>query len=155
MNKDSNKMEYLGNIDLLKIPKTAFLCSQKCPAEVVLKSYEWAKRQREAGNCIVCSNHSIIEKDVFEILLKGNQPLIYVLPRGLKTKWDAALTRAIENKRLLIVTPFTQDIKWVTRETSEKKNEFIVLITDQIVVGFANPGGQLEKLLKDRTYVSL
>ena len=148
-------MEYLGNIDLLKIPKTAFLCSQKCPAEVVLKSYEWAKRQREAGNCIVCSNHSIIEKDVFEILLKGNQPLIYVLPRGLKTKWDAALTRAIENKRLLIVTPFTQDIKWVTRETSEKKNEFIVLITDQIVVGFANPGGQLEKLLKDRTYVSL
>jgi hypothetical protein len=37
------KMEYLGNTDLLKLPKTAFLCSQKCPAEVVLTSggFDW------------------------------------------------------------------------------------------------------------------
>ena len=41
------------------------------------------------------------------------------------------------------------------RRMSEKKNEFIVSIADQIVVGFANPGGQLEKLLKDRMYISL
>ncbi len=148
-------MEHLGNIDLLKLHKTAFLSSQKCPAEVVLKSYEWAKKQREAGNCIVCSNHSIIEKDVFEILLRGTQPLIYVLPRGLKKQWDADINRATENKRLLIVTPFTPDIRRVTRDTSEKKNEFIVSIADQIVVGYANPGGQLEKLLKDRMYISL
>lgn len=61
-------MEYLGNKDILKHPKTGFLCSKKCPTKVVLKSYEWAKKQRAEGNCGVCGNHSQIEKDVFEIL---------------------------------------------------------------------------------------
>lgn len=55
-------MKTWGNNEILKLNKTAFLCSQKCPAEIVLKSYDWAKEQREQGNCIVCGNHSQIEK---------------------------------------------------------------------------------------------
>jgi hypothetical protein len=34
------KMKTLGNNEILKMNKTAFLCSQKCPAEIVLKSYD-------------------------------------------------------------------------------------------------------------------
>jgi hypothetical protein len=37
----------LGNTDLLKLPKTAFLCSRKVPASVVLKSYDWTIEQKE------------------------------------------------------------------------------------------------------------
>ena len=36
-------METWGNTNLLKLEKTAFLFSQKCPAAIVLKSYDWAK----------------------------------------------------------------------------------------------------------------
>jgi len=32
-------MNYKGEIALLELQKTAFLCSQKCPAEIVLKSF--------------------------------------------------------------------------------------------------------------------
>ena len=46
-------MEYLGNKNIIEKEKTAFLCSQKCPAEVVLKSYEWAKKQRALARVIV------------------------------------------------------------------------------------------------------
>jgi len=145
-------MEYLGNLDLLKLHKTAFLCSQKCPADVVLKSYGWAKEQRSAGNCIVCGNHSQIEKDVFEILLRGNQPLIMVLPRGLKSHWSEDVLRAIQSQRLLIITPFKEDVKRVTRATSEKCNETILSLADQVVVGYANSGGQLEKILRPTTF---
>ena len=56
--------ENIGNIDLLKLPKTAFLCSRKVPATVVLKCYDWAIEQREEGNCIISGFHSVIEKDV-------------------------------------------------------------------------------------------
>ncbi len=38
-------MEYFGNLDLLKLHKSVFLCSQKYPADVVLKSYNWVKEQ--------------------------------------------------------------------------------------------------------------
>ncbi|MEI6143910.1 MAG: DNA-binding protein [Mariniphaga sp.] len=148
-------MEYLGNLDLLKLHKTAFLCSQKCPADVVLKSYGWAKEQRAVGNCIVCGNHSQIEKDVFEILLRGNQPLIMMLPRGLKTLWSDDILKAIQSQRLLIVSPFKEDVKRVTRATSGKCNETILSLADQIVIGFANMGGQLEKTLEDKIYLLL
>ena len=148
-------MEYLGNLDLLKLHKTAFLCSQKCPADVVLKSYGWAKEQRTAGNCIVCGNHSQIEKDVFEILLRGNEPLIMVLPRGLKTLWHEEILQAIQRQRLLIFSPFNLDVKRVTRATSQKCNETILSLSDQIVVGFANVGGQLAKTLVDKMYLML
>lgn len=61
-------MEYLGNRELLKNETIGFLSSRKCPADIVLKSYEWAKKQRKEGNCVICGNHSQIEKDVFEKL---------------------------------------------------------------------------------------
>jgi len=49
---------YLGNTELLKLPKTAFLCSRKVPAGVVLKCYDWAIAQRDAGRCIISGIHS-------------------------------------------------------------------------------------------------
>ena len=148
-------MEYLGNLDLLKLHKTAFLCSQKCPADVVLKSYSWAKEQRSAGNCIVCGDHSQIEKDAFDILLRGNQPLVMVLPRGLKSLWNEDILKAIQRQRLLIISPFKEDVKRVTRATSAKCNETILSLADQVVVGYANSGGQLEKTLVDKMYLLL
>jgi len=128
-------MEYLGNTDLLKLPKTAFLCSQKCPAEVVLRSYDWAKQQREAGNCIVFGNHSIIEKDVFQILLRGNQSLILMLARGMKSQVEPELQETLKANRLLVISPFNQVVKRVTRETALIRNQKIIEISNQIVVG--------------------
>lgn len=148
-------MEYFGNKDILKHRKTGFLSSRKCPAEVVLKSYAWAKKQRAEGNCVVCGNHSQIEKDVFEILLKGEQPLVLVLPRGLKKRWDKSWLENVEKGRLLIVSPFGQEVTRVTRETAIKKNETIIDLSEQITVGYKSPGGQLDKLLTDKEFDNL
>lgn len=141
-------MHYLGNKEILNRQKTAFLCSQKIPADVVLKSYDWAKKQRAKGLCVVCGNHSQIEKDVFEILLKGKQPLILALARGMKTRWDADTIKAVNDHRLLVITCFDKEISRVTRETAEKRNRQIIEISDHIVVGYKTGNGQLDVLLK-------
>lgn len=140
-------MEHFGNKDILNNHKIGFLSSRKCPAEVVLKSYEWAKKQRTERNCVVCGNHSQIEKDVFDILLKGEQPLVLVLPRGLKKRWDKRWLENIEKNRLLVISPFPKDITRVTRETAIHKNETILSLSDNIVVGYKSPNGQLDRLL--------
>ena len=145
-------MEYFGNNDILKEKAIGFLSSRKCPAEVVLKSYEWAKKQREIGSCIICGNHSQIEKDVFEILLKGNQPLILVLPRGLKSRWPKEWLEGIDKNRLLIISPFPKEVKRVTRETAIEKNRTIIELSKEIVVGYSSMGGQLDDLLKNMKY---
>jgi len=148
-------MEQKGNIKLINLQKTAFLCSQKCPAEVVLKSYDWAKKQREQEDCIICGNHSQIEKDVFEILLKGNQPLILVLARGMKTSWEPEIEKAINKNRLLVISPFEKETKRVTRDTAEIRNRKIIEICDRIIVGYKSTGGQLDGLLKGHKYENL
>ena len=61
--------EFLGNKNILKLTKVAFLCSRKCPASIVLKSYDWAIAQREVGKCVISGFHSKIEKDVLHYLL--------------------------------------------------------------------------------------
>ena len=140
-------MEYLGNKDILKIHKTAFLCSQKVPAEFIIKSYDWAKEQRNKGVCVICGNHSQIEKDVFEILLKGKQPLILALARGMKKRWDPGVLKALSEKRLLVISPFGEKEKRVTRDQAAIRNKLIIALADTIVVGYMSKGGLLEQIL--------
>jgi hypothetical protein len=54
--------QLLGNENILELEKTAFLCSRSIPASAVLKCYDWAIVQREAGNCIISGFHSQLEK---------------------------------------------------------------------------------------------
>lgn len=133
-----NIKEHIGNIALLELTKTAFLCSRKVPASIVLKCYDWAIQQREDGNCIVSGFHSQLEKDVLHYLLKGNQPIIVVLARGLKQKIEPEFLEPIEKGRLLIITPFEEKVKRVTTETAKIRNKTIIELADNIVIGFAS-----------------
>jgi predicted Rossmann fold nucleotide-binding protein DprA/Smf involved in DNA uptake len=141
-------MDYFGNIGLLDLPKTAFLCSRKVPASAVLKCYDWAISQREAGNCVISGFHSQLEKDVFHYLLKGNQPIIIALARGLKEKIEPELIKPIEQRRVLIISPFDRNVKRVTEQTSEIRNKMMIELADNITIGYASEGGKLETLLK-------
>jgi len=143
-------VECIGNRDILKFDTTAFLCSQRCPADVVLKSYDWAKEQRQNRNCIVCGNHSQIEKDVFDILLKGDQPIVLVLARGMKSRWEPGILNAINDDRLLIISPFDRKIKRVTRDTAEERNRIIMEMSDSVRIGYKSTNGQLERLLQEK-----
>ncbi len=139
----------LGNTELLKLRKTAFLCSREIPASVVLKCYDWAIEQRDQGNCIISGFHSRIEKDVFHYLLAGTQPVIMVLARGMKEKIDTDLKAAVDAGRLLMVTPFENSVKRVTAETAEKRNRFMIELADEVVIGYAGKGGMLEGLVEE------
>lgn len=143
-------MNTFGNIELLKIPKTAFLCSRKIPASVVLKCYDWAIAQREAGNCVISGFHSQLEKDVLHYLLKGKQPIIVAMARGLKQKLEPELQQAMDEGRLLLITPFDETVKRVTEKTAAIRNQMMIELADEAVVGFASEGGKLKKLLQEQ-----
>jgi predicted Rossmann fold nucleotide-binding protein DprA/Smf involved in DNA uptake len=139
----------IGNIDLLKLPKTAFLCSRKVPAGAVLKCYDWAISQRESGNCIISGFHSQLEKDVFHYLLKGKQPIIIALARGLKEKLEQELQKPLDEGRLLIITPFEKTIKRVSEKTAAIRNKLMMELADRIVLGYASHEGNLDRLIEE------
>ncbi len=143
--------EHIGNIKLLELKKTAFLCSRKVPASIVLKCYDWAIEQREQGNCVMSGFQSQIEKDVLHYLLKGKQPIIIALARGLKEKLETELEQAINQGKLLIITPFDKEVKRVTEKTAQTRNHLMIDLAANITVGFKRKGGLLEELLKQTT----
>lgn len=140
--------DHIGNYELLKLSKTAFLCSRKVPASIVLKCYDWAIEQREKGNCIISGFHSKLEKDVLHFLLKGQQPIILALARGLKERIEPEFQQAIEQGRLLIITPFSKEVKRVTEQTATIRNKMMIDLADKIAVGHISIGGLLEEHLR-------
>lgn len=106
-------MRYLGNKKILKQHETAFLCSRKYPSDIVLKSLDWAKEKKDNGECAISGFHSLIEKDVFNILLKGKQPIILVLARGMKKRWPEEIKEAVDNTRLLKISSFDDNVKHI------------------------------------------
>ena len=140
-----------GNIELLQLPQTAFLCSRKVPASAVLRCYDWAIEQREKGVCVISGFHSQIEKDVLHYLLKGTQPIIVALARGLKEKLEPAFEKPLQENRLLIISPFDESVKRVTTQTAQTRNQLMIDLANEITVGYASAGGNLELLLQGVT----
>jgi len=137
----------LGNESLLDLHLIAFLCSRKVPASVILRCYDWAIEQRDEGNCVISGFHSQIEKDILHYLLKGKQPIIVVLARGMKERIESEFIEPLKDGRLLIISPFEKNIKRVTKETAFIRNKLMVELADSISVGYINPGGLLAELL--------
>lgn len=141
--------DYIGNIDILDLHKTAFLCSRKIPGEAILRCYDWAVMMRDEGRCVISGFHSQIEKDVLRYLLRGDQPLIIVLARGLKQKIEPELKKHLDDGRLLIISPFDKDIKRITARTAIERNRIMIDIADSIVVGFCSSNVSISKLLQN------
>jgi predicted Rossmann fold nucleotide-binding protein DprA/Smf involved in DNA uptake len=139
----------LGNTEILKLSKTAFLCSRKVSAGAVLKCYDWAIEQREQGICVISGFHSQIEKDVLHYLLKGTQPIVVALARGLKDNIEPELIKPVEQGRILIISPFEKGVRRVTEQTASVRNKMMLEVADNVVIGFASANGLLKQLLLD------
>ena len=138
-------MQYLGNKEILKEYKVGFLCSRKIPSDIILKTYDWAIAKRDSGECVVSGFHSKIEKDVLHYLLKGNQPLILVLARGLYKRVPDLLRKELDKNRLLIISVCNQRVKRSSEISAQLRNHFIIELSDELFVPFASSGGLLEK----------
>jgi len=140
-------MNFFGNKSIYDFYKVAFLCSQRCPSHLILKSYDWAIRQRNECKCVISGFDSKIERDVLGFLLKGSQPVIMVLARNMKKRFPVEVRKAIDEKRLLIISPFSEKVSRKSMLSCYKRNEKILLLADEIVIGYAHPGGLLDKML--------
>lgn len=137
-----------GNCQIIRRKKTALLCSnRKIPADIILKCRDWAIEQCEAGNCVISGFHGSIEKDVLHYLLKGTQPIILTLARGLEKKTEPKFNKALSDNRLLIITRFNRSVTEVSEKTIFQTNRMMTELADLTAVGFAGHRGSLKKLL--------
>ena len=140
----------LGDEQLLGRRKLALICSQKCPGDVILKTYDFARLVRESGTAIVSGFHSPIEKDCLPILLRGPGPVIIVQGHRLSTsRLPREWQKAIGAGRLLLLSPFNEKDKRVTAQLAVERNRFVAAISDEVLIPYAAPGSKTEALALD------
>lgn len=121
--------EYLGNKELLKQKKTAFLASSTIPPDMVLRCYDWAAGKHEG--CVVSGFSSKLEKDVLHFLIKAKCPIILVLARQIYKVIPEELKEVLEQDRLLIIS--TTNAVRQSKVTALARNKHICKIADSIL----------------------
>jgi len=136
---------YLGNTELLTLPKTAFLASGTIPPDVVLRCYDWATGEHEG--CVVSGFSSKLEQDVLHFLLKAKTPVIMVLARRMYREIPEELKAPLEQGRLLIISTSTAVRQ--SRTTALARNRYICEMADHIMMVGVTENSSLYGLQKE------
>lgn len=137
----------IGHAVVLHAGKLALICSQRCPGDVIVKSYDFARLLRGSGRAVVSGFHSPIEKDCLPILLRGHDPIIIVQAHRLSTsRLPAKWRKAIDAGRLLLLSRFDENQRRVTTELADWRNRFVAGISDEVLIPYAAPASKTEAL---------
>lgn len=129
-----NSPKYLGNKELLKQKKVCFIASRNISSLSILPTLDWATEvSKREDNAIVSGFHSKMERNVLEILLKGQCGIIIVLARGMYRKLPKQYEEAMSQNRLLIISNEKDNVKRVSEQTAHKRNEFVREIADKMM----------------------
>lgn len=124
-------MDYLGNRDLLNLPKTAFLASSIIPTDMVLRCYDWAQKMGKEGKCVISGFSSHLEKQVLHFLIKRKGPIILVLARQMFKRIPDELQALLDENRLLIIS--TTNAVRQSKVTAYARNKYICEIANDII----------------------
>ena len=97
-------MNLSGNRDLLDRHLVAFFASRKATLHDAQLAHQWAEAICQTDNVVISGFHSPLEKEVLDILLKNQHPVVIVLSRALYKKVPPHLQEAFEEGRLLFVS---------------------------------------------------
>lgn len=137
----------VGSVAPLSTPMSAFLCSKETPGATILKAFDQAAAWRDAGRCVISGFHSPLEQQCLDILLRGKQPVVMALARGLGAlKLPTVQSKALKDGRLTVISQFPPTEKRATRDLAHQRNRFVVALADEVVFAFVSPGGSLSLL---------
>jgi predicted Rossmann fold nucleotide-binding protein DprA/Smf involved in DNA uptake len=137
----------LGNVALLAHPLLAVFCSVKCPASLIVTAQDTAHALRNEGTATISGFHAPVEKEMLTVLLKGKQPVVVVVARGLETmRVPNAWNSALDAGRLLILSPFSAKHRRSTEDMALIRNHTVAALAEAVLFCHAAPGGKTEVL---------
>ena len=126
------------------------VCSVRCPGSVILVLYDLARELRDSELTFVGGFQSPIERDFLEILLRGKPSVVVCPARGTeKMRIPAAWRPHVADGRLTVVSPFSGKETRVRRGLAEERNRFVAELSDAVLVGYASPGGAVDRLARE------
>lgn len=132
----------LGNKTLLNMPKLGFLASRGQDAM-------HGTLPVKPGEAIISGFLSPMERAVFKAGLEHRRRMVWVKPWGLDFNGDTTCRVAIEEGRLLVVSPFDAAIEAPSARRAAWCNQYVLAHCDRMVIGHLNPDGMLACILAE------
>ncbi len=134
-----------GNVRLLEERLTALFCSQRCPGDLILKTYDLARAMRDARVPVIGGFQTPMEKECLRLLLRGSQPVVICPARGIDNmRVPLDWRTAMEEDRLLILSPFSSNRRRPTAELAAQRNDLVADLAQRVFIAHAAPGGKTE-----------
>ena len=141
----SDCLHALGDLAILRHRQLGLICSIRCPGSIVIQTFDAMRELRDAGMVVIGGFHSPMERECLDILLRGSQPVILCAAKRLRgLRLGAAARKALKNGRLLVISPFGEQVKRTTAAQAIKRNELVAALADAVLVPYAAPGGKTE-----------
>jgi predicted Rossmann fold nucleotide-binding protein DprA/Smf involved in DNA uptake len=142
-----------GNLDLWfrrATPLLALFCSRKAPGRVLLQVHDLAQQWRAAGVTVIGGFHSPAEQEALVVLLRGPGAVLICPARsivGMRVKPE--YQESLAAGRLLLVSPFGENVRRITAETAMARNRFVAALADRVLIAHAEPEGKAEQLARE------
>jgi predicted Rossmann fold nucleotide-binding protein DprA/Smf involved in DNA uptake len=137
----------IGNLDILKTRLLGFLCSTKCPGNVIVHTYDLARALRHSGVPVIGGFQSPMEKECLDLLLRGQQPIVICPARSIEQmRLPTAWRTPLDEGRLLVCSPFATHHRRPTTDIAEQRNCLVAALADAVVIAHASPGSKIARL---------
>ena len=145
-----SKVKSKGNLGLLDEELTALFCSNRCPGDLILKTYDLARVMRDAGVPVIGGFQTPMEKECLRLLLRGSQPVVVCPARGIENMriprdWRPAL----DEGRLLVLSPFPGTVRRPTAELAAQRNDLVADLASRVFIAHAAAGGKTETFAEE------
>ena len=102
---------------------------------------------RDTGVCVISGFHSPLEQQCLDILLRGKQPIVWVLARGIVTlRLPKPKRTALDDGRLTMVSPFPAGESRTNADLARQRNRVVAALAAEMVFAHISSGRSLERL---------
>src|SRR3989304_2662916 len=140
----------IGNPDILQSKTLTIFCSNKCPGNIILKTYDVMRQIRKRGITVISGFHSAIERECLNILLTGRQSVIICPARSIEgMRIKPEYRKPLEDGRLLILSPFSGKEKRISSDKAVRRNYFVAALATAIFIPYAAPGSKTKTFCQE------
>ena len=134
-----------GDVSLLQEPLTALLCSNRCPGDLILKTYDLSRAMREAGIPVVGGFQTPMERECLRLLLRGEQPIVVCPARGIEgMRVPRDWRDPLKEGRLLVLSSFPATVRRPTAQSAAQRNDLVANLAQRVFIAHAAPGSKTE-----------
>ena len=134
-----------GDLGLLDEPLTALFCSNRCPGDLILKTYDLARAARDAGVPVIGGFQTPMERECLRLLLRGEQPVVVCPARGIANmRVPRGWRPALDDRRLLVLSPFPAAARRPTAALAARRNGLVADLAQRVFIAHAAPGSRTE-----------